>query len=87
MIQINLEKAKAIGHNLRRQQRADAFKPFDEIISKMLPEMSAEEAERQRQVIRQQYEIIQEKIDASETVEAIKSALTEATTTNPSAIG
>jgi hypothetical protein len=37
MITINLDKAKAIGHDKRRAMRAEEFKPHDEVIMKQIP--------------------------------------------------
>ncbi len=31
MITINMDKAKAIGHDKRRAMRAEEFKPYDEV--------------------------------------------------------
>ena len=77
MIKVNVEKAKAIGHELRRAARADEFKPFDEAIAKQIPN-AAEGAEAQRQAIREKYVVIQTQIDAAATPDEIKSALENA---------
>jgi hypothetical protein len=74
-IVINLDKAKNIGHNLRRDARAKEFAPHDEIISKQIPGTFAAEAEVARQAIREKYAVIQLKIDAAITPEEIKQAL------------
>ena len=37
MITINITKAKAIGHDMRRAARAEEFKPHDEAIAKQIP--------------------------------------------------
>ena len=74
MIKVNVEKAKAIGHELRRAARADEFKPFDEAIAKQIPG-AAEGAEAQRQAIREKYATIQAEIDAAATPDEIKAAL------------
>ncbi len=36
-ITINLDKAKQIGHDIRRQKRAEEFAPLDEKIMKQIP--------------------------------------------------
>ena len=36
-IVIDVTKAKAIGHDMRRAARAEEFKPFDEAIAKQIP--------------------------------------------------
>ena len=74
MIKINVDKAKAIGHDMRRVARAEEFKPFDEAIAKQIPGAS-EGAETARQAIREKYAAIQTDIDAAATPEEIKAAL------------
>lgn len=74
MITINITKAKAIGHDMRRAARAEEFKPFDEAIAKQIPG-AADGAEAQRQAIREKYAAIQTEIDAAATPEEIKVAL------------
>jgi hypothetical protein len=73
-IVINITKAKAIGHDMRRAARAEEFKPFDEAISKQIPDQ-ADGAEEARQAIREKYAVVQIAIDAAATTEQIKSAL------------
>lgn len=74
MITVNIDKAKAIGHDMRRAARAEEFKPFDEAIAKQIPGQ-AEGAEAQRQLIRDKYVGIQAAIDAATTPDEIKAAL------------
>ena len=71
---IDVTKAKAIGHELRRAARTEEFKPFDEAIAKQIPG-AAEGAEAQRQAIREKYAAIQAEIDAAATPDEIKAAL------------
>jgi len=75
MITINLDKAKAIGHEIRREKRLDEFKPHDEVIMKQIPGVDAQAAEAARQVIRDKYAVIQTQIEASASPEEIKTAL------------
>ena len=75
MITINVNKAKAIAHDVRRAARADEFKPHDEIIMKQIPGIDAQIAETAREAIRVKYAAIQNKIDAASTPEEIKAAL------------
>jgi hypothetical protein len=75
MITINLDKAKSIGHDIRRTKRTEEFKPYDEVIMKQIPGNSATEAEEARQQIRFKYALIQDVIEAAETPDEIKSAL------------
>lgn len=73
-IVINLDKAKAIGHDMRRAARAEEFKPFDDAIAKQIPGQ-VEGAEAERQKIRDKYAVIQTAIDAAQDVDGIKAAL------------
>ena len=74
MITVNMDKAKAIGHEMRRAAREQEFKPFDDAIAKQIPGQT-EGAEAQRQLIRDKYAAIQAQIDAASTPEEIKQAL------------
>ena len=75
MITVNIDKAKVIGHEIRREKRAKEFAPLDEIIMKRIPGTVEAEAEAARQVIRDKYAAIQTQIDAAATPEEIKAAL------------
>ena len=72
MITINIDKAKSIGHDIRREERAKEFAPLD--IQATIP-AKAQEAEAARQVIREKYAAVQASIDAATSPEEIKSAL------------
>jgi hypothetical protein len=72
-IVIDVTKAKAIGHDMRRAARAEEFKPYDEAIAKQIP--GTEGAETARQAIRDKYATIQADIDAAATPDEIKAAL------------
>jgi len=74
MIKINIDKAKTIGHDMRRAARAEEFKPYDDAIAKQIPGQ-AEGAEAARQAIREKYAVIQTNIDAAATPDEIKAAL------------
>ena len=74
-VAVDLGKAKDIGHDIRRQQRAEEFKPYDEVIMKQIPGADAVAAEEARQAIRDKYAAIQDEIDAAEDPAAIKAAL------------
>lgn len=75
MIIINMEKAKAIGHDKRRAMRAEEFAPLDKVIAAQIPGNDFVAAESQRQAIRDKYAAIQEQIDTAQTPEEIKAAL------------
>lgn len=72
MIVINIDKAKAIGHEMRRAARAEEFKPLD--IKATIPSEAAA-AEVERQAVRDKYAVIQQQIDAATTPDEIKTAL------------
>jgi hypothetical protein len=70
---IDIDKAKAIGHDMRRAARAEEFKPYDDAIAKQIP--GTDGAEIARQAIREKYAAIQTSIDAAATPDEIKAAL------------
>lgn len=72
MIKINIDKAKAIGHDMRRAARAEEFKLLD--VKATIPSEAAA-AEAARQLVREKYADIQAKIDAAATPEEIKEAV------------
>lgn len=72
MIRVNIEKAKAIGHDIRREEREKEFAPLD--IKATIPSEAAA-AEAARQAIRDKYAAIQNEIDAAQTPDEIKAAL------------
>ena len=74
-IEIDLDRAKAIGHDLRRANRNAEFAPHDRVISLKIPGASADQAEAARAAIRERYSIMQTAIDAAKTVDAIHAAL------------
>jgi hypothetical protein len=75
MIIVNIDKAKAIGHEIRRANREKEFAPLDTVIMKQIPGKDAQAAEAERQVIRDKYAAIQAEIDAAATPDEIKAAL------------
>ena len=72
MITVNLNKAKTISHDKRRDARAKEFAPFDEVIMKQIPGNDAVEAEAARQAIRDKYAQIQADIDSAPGVNEVK---------------
>ena len=75
MITVNIDKAKQIGHDIRRAKRAEEFAPYDEVIAKRIPGTAEAEAEAARQAIRDKYAEVQTQIDAATTPDEIKAAL------------
>lgn len=74
-IVIDIDKAKAIGHDMRRAAREEEFKPLDAVIMKQIPGVDATQAESDRQAIRDKYAAMQADIDAAVTTDEIKLAL------------
>jgi hypothetical protein len=75
VVDVDLSKAKDIGHDIRRTQRSEEFKPFDDIIAKQIPGLDVSEAETNRAQIRFKYGLIQDAIDAASDPNEIKAAL------------
>lgn len=75
MIRVNVDKAKAIAHGMRRAKRAEEFAPYDEVIAKRIPGTAEADAEAARVAIRAKYAAMQIAIDGASTPEEIKSAL------------
>jgi hypothetical protein len=71
----DLDKCRAIAHDIRRTNRAEEFQPFDEVIMKQIPGADAAVAEEARQAIREKYSEVQDAIDAAKSPEEIKAAL------------
>lgn len=74
MIKIDIGKAKEIAHETRRNARSEEFKPLDAQVT--IP-MYAEQAEAERQVIRDKYAVIQTQIDGATTAEELKVIITQ----------
>jgi hypothetical protein len=72
MININVNKAKNIAHDIRRAKRAEEFAPLD--IQATIPSQ-ASAAESARQVVRDKYAAMQTQINSASTPEEIKTAL------------
>jgi hypothetical protein len=75
MITINMDKAKEIAHNLRREKREEEFAPLDAIIMKQIPGQSADSVEQQRQAIRDKYAVMQNDINAAQAPQELKNIL------------
>jgi hypothetical protein len=69
MINVNLEKAKTIVHDIRRAKRTAEFAPLD--IKATIPSQAAA-AEAARQAVRDKYAAIQADIDAAPGVPELK---------------
>lgn len=75
MIKIDLQKAKEIGHNIRREKRAEEFAPLDQQIILQIPGTDTAAIEAERQAVRDKYSEIQSVIDSAATPDEIKAAL------------
>jgi hypothetical protein len=72
MIVINIDKAKDIAHDKRREARSAEFAPLD--IKATIPS-EATTAETARQVIRDKYAAMQTAINSATTPDEIKAAM------------
>ena len=72
MITINIDKAKTIAHDKRREARSAEFAPLD--IKATIPS-EATVAETARQVVRDKYAAMQAAIDSASTVDEIKAVM------------
>jgi len=72
VITININKAKTIAHDKRREARSAEFAPLD--IKVTIPS-EATAAEAARQAIREKYAAMQTAIDSATTVDEIKAAM------------
>lgn len=74
-IKIDLNRARAIAHDIRRRRRAEELAPHDRMISLQIPGANTDKAEAARQEIRTRYNAMQDAIDAASSPEEIKTAL------------
>lgn len=71
---LNFQKAKKIAHDIRRNHREKEFCPYDDIISKQIPNKMIE-AEEKRKEIRNKYEMIQKSIEESKDIDELNKAV------------
>lgn len=69
MITVNINKAKAITHDIRRLARSSEFAPLD--VKATIPS-EAVAAEAARQAVREKYAAIQTNIDVAANVDELK---------------
>ena len=77
MITINIDKAKSIAHDKRREARSAEFAPLD--IKATIPS-EATVAEAARQAVRDKYTAMQTAIDSATTIDEIKAAMPQGDT-------
>jgi len=77
MIIVDMNKAKIIGHEIRRKKAQDFFAPYDRVIELNIPgqEEQRAQAEAKRTTIRQNDSICQVAIDVAINTEQIQQAL------------
>lgn len=80
-VNINLSKAKAVTHEMRRAARAYEFSPLDEQIALQLPGVDAETIEAERQAIRDRYAVLQTQIEGAEDLTSLRSIVSNLQTT------
>lgn len=71
MIRIDINKARSIAHDIRREARAQAFEPLDQMIAAQIPGVNFEDIEAERQKIRDANARIQADIDAAANADAL----------------
>ena len=74
MIQVDMVKAKEIAHEKRREARNLELSPLD--VQVTIPTL-AEQAEIERQKIRDKYAEIQAQIDEANSVDSLKNIITQ----------
>lgn len=74
MITINVDKAKGIAHDIRRQARSAEFAPLD--VKATIPSEAAA-AETARQAVREKYAEVQAQIDSATGVAELKAIVTQ----------
>lgn len=75
MITINIDRAKTISHEIRRQRRAAEFDPLDQAIMKQIPGTDVNAIEAERQLIRERYAELQTAIDAAQDADQLLAVL------------
>lgn len=81
MITINIDKAKAIAHDIRRAKREEEFKPYDEVIAKRVSakgktlDQTLTDAETARSAIRAKYDQVQLDVDSATDEEGLRVVL------------
>jgi hypothetical protein len=71
---VDLERARKIAHDLRRQHRDESFRPWDDIVARQIPGRTGE-AEFAREQIRTRDAQSQREIDAATSPEQILALL------------
>jgi hypothetical protein len=72
MIKVNLQKARDISHEIRREKRAAEFAPLD--VKATIPSEAAS-AELQRQAVRDKYKDLQKAIENANDIDELKAVI------------
>ena len=72
---INVDKAREIAHQTRREKRAAEFKPNDDIIALNIPGTDIKAAEDARSQTRWKYKVMQDNLDRSKTISELNAVL------------
>ena len=71
----DVDRAREIAHQTRREKRAAEFKPNDDIIALNIPGTDIKAAEDARSQTRWKYKVMQDDLDRSKTISELKTAL------------
>ena len=71
----DVDRAREIAHQTRREKRAAEFKPNDDIIALNIPGTDIKAAEDSRSQTRWKYKLMQDNLDRSKTISELKTAL------------
>lgn len=71
----DVDRAREIAHQTRREKRAAEFKPNDDIIALNIPGTDIKAAEDSRSQTRWKYKVMQDNLDRSKTISELKTAL------------
>jgi len=77
MIPVNMDRAKEIAHQVRRQRRNLEFYPHDQMIAKQIPGPESANAEAERVKIREKYAQVQNEINATQSWDELKVVVEE----------
>lgn len=74
IIRVDMDAARVIAHQYRREARERAMRPLDMKVAARIPGLDASMVERERETIRNADAMIQIKIDAAKTFDELQKA-------------
>lgn len=74
-VDVDMPKAKTLAHDMRRANREELFRPYDEIIAKQVPGSDSAKAEQERKKIRDADDVNQIAMDAAITPAELEALL------------